>query len=319
VEQKKRILILAGGGGHTGFAFALAQRLKNRADMTFLIPEGDVLSQKRLRSYGKTDSIPKPRGARTPTGKFVINFFHAFAVSIKKVTRYYDVVVCTGSNFCIPPALVAFLKRISIVNIEGEVRFTRASLTARILQPISVITALQWPEQKRLLKGTIVGPLFQIPKIQPHKGGYILVTGGTMGHKQLFNTINESNLKNVVLQTGKIDPLPYIQRHPEWKIIHYTSNFDELLAGADLIITHFGSTALESAVYKKSIIMVLNPEWTRTVGKNDAQILAKKLGATFLADINLTILTKAIENAKSSKVPKLIDGAKILAKKILAL
>lgn len=319
MEQKKRILILAGGGGHTGFAYALAQRLKNSADMTFLIPEGDALSQKRLRNYGKTESIPKPRGARTSTGKFVYNLIRAFVVSMKKVTRNYDVVISTGSNFCVPPAITAFLKRISIVNIEGEVRFTRASLTARILQPLSVFTALQWPEQKRLLKGTIVGPLFQIPKIQPHNRGYILVTGGTMGHKQLFDVINESNLKNVVLQTGKIDPLPYIQRHPEWKIIRYTSNFTELLAGADLIITHFGSTALESAVYRKPIVMVLNPEWTRTVGKIDAQILAKKLGATFIADINLMKLTKAIENAKSNKAPELIDGAKILAKKILAL
>lgn len=319
MEQKKRILILAGGGGHTGFAYALAQRLKNNADMTFLIPEGDALSQKRLRNYGKTESIPKPRGARTSTGKFVYNLIRAFVVSMKKVTRNYDVVISTGSNFCVPPAITAFLKRISIVNIEGEVRFTRASLTARILQPLSVFTALQWPEQKRLLKGTIVGPLFQIPKIQPHNRGYILVTGGTMGHKQLFDVINESNLKNVVLQTGKIDPLPYIQRHPEWKIIRYTSNFTELLAGADLIITHFGSTALESAVYRKPIVMVLNPEWTRTVGKIDAQILAKKLGATFIADINLMKLTKAIENAKSNKAPELIDGAKILAKKILAL
>jgi UDP-N-acetylglucosamine--N-acetylmuramyl-(pentapeptide) pyrophosphoryl-undecaprenol N-acetylglucosamine transferase len=319
VEQKKRILILAGGGGHTGFAYALAQRLKNSADMTFLIPEGDALSQKRLRSYGKTESIPKPRGAKTSTGKFFYNLTRAFVASMKKVTRNYDVVVCTGSNFCVPPAFMAFLKRISIVNIEGEVRFTRASLTARILQPISVITALQWPEQKRLLKGTIVGPVFQRPKIQPHNGGYILVTGGTMGHKQLFDVINESNLKNVVLQTGKIDPLPYMKRHPEWKIIRYTSNFAELLAGADLIVTHFGSTALESALYRKPIVMVLNPEWTRTVGKIDAQILAKKIGATFIADVNLTTLIKAIENAKSNKAPELIDGAKILASKILTL
>jgi len=47
--------------------------------------------------------------------------------------------------------------------------------------------------------------------------------------------------------------------------------------------------------------------------------VAKKLGATFIADINLMKLTKAIENAKSNKAPELIDGAKILAKKILAL
>ena len=46
-------MILAGGGGHTGFGHALAQRLENRALMTFLIPEGDALSRKRLNGFGK--------------------------------------------------------------------------------------------------------------------------------------------------------------------------------------------------------------------------------------------------------------------------
>jgi UDP-N-acetylglucosamine--N-acetylmuramyl-(pentapeptide) pyrophosphoryl-undecaprenol N-acetylglucosamine transferase len=319
LEKEKHILILAGGGGHTGFAYALAQRLKDKASMTFLVPEGDKLSYKRLSGFGKVDYLPKPRGAKTPTGKFVYNLARAFAVSMKKVTRDFDAVVCTGSNFCIPPAFTACSKRIQIVNIEGEVRFTRPSLTARILQPFSAITALQWPEQKKLLKGTVVGLLFHRPKIQSWNGGYILVTGGTMGHKQLFDVVNESNLKNIVLQTGKIDPEPYRKRHPEWKIIRYSSNFPELLAGAKLIVTHFGSTALESVVYQKPAVMVLNPEWTRTVGKVDATIFAKKLGATFLSDVTLESLLEAIETAKKPQVSVLRDGAEVLADMILNL
>ena len=319
MEQEKHILILAGGGGHTGFAYALAQRLEDRASMTFLIPEGDTLSQKRLNRFGNIDYIPKPRGAKTPTGEFAYNLARAFAVSMKKVTRDFDVAVSTGSNFCIPPAFTAFSKRIPIVNIEGEIRFTRASLTARILQPFSAITALQWPEQKKLLKGTVVGPLFHRPEIQPWNGGYILVTGGTLGHKQLFDAVNESDLMNIVLQTGEIDPQPYRKGHPEWKIIRYSSNFPELLAGAELIVTHFGSTALESVVYKKPAVMVLNPEWKRTVGKADATIFAKKVGATFLSDVNLETLTCAIETAKKNKTPELRDGAKVLASMILGL
>ena len=39
----KRILILAGGGGHTGYAYALAQNLYGRASITFLAPEEDLL------------------------------------------------------------------------------------------------------------------------------------------------------------------------------------------------------------------------------------------------------------------------------------
>jgi UDP-N-acetylglucosamine:LPS N-acetylglucosamine transferase len=319
LEKEKRILILAGGGGHTGFAYALAQRLKSKASMLFLIPEGDTLSYKRLNVFGKVDYIPKPRGAKTPIAEFVCNLARAFAVSMKKVTRDSDVAVSTGSNFCIPPAFTAFSKRTKIINIEGGVRFSRASLTARILQPFSAITALQWPEQKKLLKGTVVGPLFHRPEIKPWNGGYILVTGGTLGHKQLFDTINESSLKNIVLQTGKINPEPYRKRHPEWKIMRYSSKFPELLAGAELIITHFGSTALESVVYQKPAVMVLNPEWKRTVGKADAKIFAKKVGAKFLSDVTLESLLDAIGEAKNNRIPVLKDGAKVLAEMILNL
>jgi len=319
LEKEKRILILAGGGGHTGFGYALAQRLEDKASMLFFIPEGDTLSYKRLSKFGKVDYLLKPRGAKTPTGEFAYNLARAFAISMKKVSRKFDVVVSTGSNFCIPPAFTAFSKRIHLINIEGAVRFTRASITARILQPFSAITALQWPEQKKLLKGTVVGPLLHRPEIQPWNGGYILVTGGTLGHKLLFDAVNESDLKNVVLQTGEIDPEPYRKRHPEWKIMCYSSKFPEFLAGAEIVVTHFGSTALESIVYQKPAIMVLNPEWKRTVGKTDATIFAKKLGATILSDITLESLIKAIEKAKNNKTPVLKDGTKVLADMILNL
>ncbi|MHC3129773.1 MAG: hypothetical protein IBV52_06830 [Candidatus Bathyarchaeota archaeon] len=319
MEKEKRILILAGGGGHTGFAYALAQRLEGKASMAFLIPEGDALSYKRLSRFGKVDFLLKPRGAKTPTGEFAYNLARAFAISMKKVSRKFDVTVSTGSNFCIPPAFTAFSKRIHLINIEGAVRFTRASITARILQPFSAITALQWPEQKKLLKGTVVGPLLHRPEIQPWNGGYILVTGGTLGHKLLFDAINESDLKNVVLQTGEIDPEPYRKRHPEWKIMRYSSKFPELLAGAEIIVTHFGSTVLEAVVYQKPAVMVLNPEWKRTVGKTDAEFFAKKVGVTFLSDATLESLIEAIEKAKNNKIPVLKDGAKVLADMILNL
>jgi len=319
LEKEKHILILAGGGGHTGFAYALAQRLEDKASMAFLIPEGDTLSYKRLSKFGKVDHLLKPRGAKTPTGEFTYNLARALANSMKKVTGEFDAVVSTGSNFCIPPVLVAFLKGIPIVNIEGEARFIGASKTARILQPFSAITALQWPEQKKLLKGTVVGPIFVKPEIAPWNGGYILVTGGTLGHKRLFDILNESDLKNVVLQTGEVNPEPYRKRHPEWKIIDFSLNFHELIAGAEVVVTHQGSTPLEAVVYKKPSVIVPNPELKRTFPKRDSEIFAKKVGATILSDVTLESLIKAIEKAKNNKIPVLKDGAKVLADMILNL
>ncbi len=319
MEREKRILILAGRGGHTAFGYALAQRLEGKASMAFLVPQGDTLSYKRLSRFGEVNYLLKPRGAKTPTGKFAYNLARAFKTSTKKVTSEFDAVVSTGSNFCIPPVLIAFLKGIPIVNIEGEARFVGASKTARILQPFSAITALQWPEQKKFLKGTVVGPLLPKPEIQPWNGGYILVTGGSLGHKSLFDTLNKSNLKNVVLQTGEVNPEPYRKRHPDWKVIRLSSKFHELIAGAEVVVTHQGSTPLEAVVYKKPSVIVPNPELTRTFPKRDSEIFAKKVGAAFVSEINLERLMDAIEKAKNMKIPALRDGAKVLADMILNL
>lgn len=318
ISMPKNVLILAGGGGHTGYGYALAQRLKDKTSLHFLVPEGDVLSYKRLSRFGRVNVLLKPRDARTPTRRFIPNLMKAFLDSFKLVSRNYDVVVSTGSNFCIPPALIAWLKNVPLINIESSVRFTKASKTAVILQIFSAVTALQWAEQKSLLKkGTVVGPLLPAPEVEPWNDGYVLVTGGTLGHKSLFDVISKSSLENVVLQTGQVDPEQYRKRHPEWKIIDFSTKFHELVAGADLIITHFGSTALEALVYRKPMVMVLNPEWKRTVGRSDAEIFAEKVNAEFVWNLNLETLLHAIENARKRQMPRFEDGAKNLAERIL--
>jgi UDP-N-acetylglucosamine:LPS N-acetylglucosamine transferase len=319
-QLAKEVLIMAGGGGHTGYGYALAQRLYTRAALHFLVPEGDVLSNERLSRFGRVTFLLKPRGAKTPTSEFVPNLMRAFLDSSKLVSRRYDVVVSTGSNFCIPPALFAWIKGVPLVNIESSVRFTKASKTALVLQPFSAVTALHWEEQKKLLKkGVVVGPLLPKPQVKPWSGGYILVTGGTLGHKMLFDVLAESDLGNVVLQTGKVDPEPYRKKHPEWKLIQHSTRFYELVAGADVVVTHFGSTILEALVYRKPTVIVPNPEWTRTAGVEDAKYLTKKVNAILVSRITLENLLSAIERSKEMTLPEFPDGAQALADLILKL
>jgi len=306
-------LILAGGGGHTGYAYALAQALHERVPLSFLVPEGDTLSERRLSKFGEVKFLIKSRGPTTPTHEFTPRLAKAFVDSIGQVSRKFGVAVSTGSNFCIPPAIIAWAKGIPVINIESSVRFSRPSKTARLLQPFSTITVLQWEEQRRLLDGVVVGPLLPRPEVKPWKGGYILVTGGTYGHKILFDVLAESNLHNIVLQTGRTDPALYVKRHPEWKVITLTEKFHELLAGAELVITHFGSTALEAVVYGKPVILVPNPEWTRTAGIEDAEYLAKKINAMPVSEISLGTLIAAIDEARKRRVPTLPNGAENLA------
>ena len=312
------ILILAGGGGHTGYAYALAQRFHDKGvTLSFIVPDGDSLSAKKLSKFGKVEFITRPRGPKTSTSEFGRNLAKAFLDSVLKVSGNFDAVICTGSNFCIPPAIISWLRGIPLVNIESEVRFTRPSITSRLLEPFTTINALQWEEQKTLLRGVVVGPILPKPEIKPWNGGYILVTGGTYGHKLLFDILNQSNLKNVVLQVGEVDPSSYAQRHPEWKIIKSTEKFYEILAGADIVITHFGFTVLETLVYKKPQVMVVNPEWTRTVGIEDAKYLANKTNAVLISRITVESLLDAIDKAKQKKTPKLPDGAENLANTVM--
>jgi UDP-N-acetylglucosamine--N-acetylmuramyl-(pentapeptide) pyrophosphoryl-undecaprenol N-acetylglucosamine transferase len=316
----KRVLISAGGGGHTGYAYALAQRLYGEASLSFLVPEGDVLTKERLSRFGHISFLMKPRGAKTPTSEFIPNLVKAFVDSLKRVSGKYDAIVSTGSNFCIPPCFLARLKGVPIVNIESSVRFLKASKTAFILQPFSAITALQWKEQKKLLRrGTVFGPMLPKPEVASRNGGYILVTGGTLGHKKLFDAVSATSLEDVVLQTGLVDPEPYRQKHPKWKVLESSTKFHELVAGAEVVVTHLGSTALEALTYRKPMVIVLNPDWTRTAGGSDGEVFAEKLNDSFIWDVTAENLLRAIEETKKRRLPPIKDGAKNLAEAILSL
>lgn len=317
--MQKNVLILAGGGGHTGYAYALAQALHKKVRLSFLAPKGDSLSKNRLSKFGNVEFLVKPRGPKTSANIFMALLARAFINSVKLPIQDFDVVVSTGSNFCVSPALVSWIRGVPVVNLESSVRFVKASKTARVLQPFSTLTALQWEEQKRLLKGVVVGPILPKPEVKPWNGGYILVTGGTYGHRLLFDALAESNLHNVVLQTGRISPEPYKKKHHEWKVITSTDRFHELLAGAEMVVTHFGMTLLEAAVYRKPVVLIPNPEWTRTAGVEDAQCLAKKLNAVLVSEIKTQTLLDAINEARKRRVPALPDGAQNLANEIIKL
>ncbi len=315
--MRKRILILAAGGGHTGYAYALAEELYQKASLNFLVPHGDSLSAKRLSKFGKVGFLLKAREPKTPNHVFAVRLIRAFVDTCNQDLGKFDVVVSAGSNFCVPPAILAWMRSVSIVNIESPVRFVKPSKSAHLLQYISAITALHWEEQKKLLRGVVVGPILPKRKVEPQNKGYILVSGGTYGHRPLFDALVESQLHNIVLQTGKIDPAPYLKKHPEWKALTVTPKFHELIANAELVVTHLGVTVLEAMNYQKPVVLVPNPEWTRTGTMEDAKQLAKKINAVLISQIRVETLLEAIEEARGRQVPVFQDGAKNLANLIL--
>ncbi len=317
----RKIIITASGGGHTGYAVALAQRLKGKADMLFIVPRGDKWTISKVKEYGPVVEVVKARGPRNSIFKLLARMPKAFLESLSKVKGDYEVIVNTGSNHSIPPTVIGKLKGLKVISIESSVRFTRPSKAVKLLKSFSDIIALQWHEQLKLYpNGKVYGPLFEKPLYKPYNGGYILVTGGTYGHKQLFDIMVETNLDNVVLQTGRINPEYYRKLKPQWTIFDFDPDFGRWIAGAQLVITHLGKTIIDAALtYRKPTIIVPNPEWRLTAGIEDAKILAKKLNAICLDKLSKDELLRAIEEIKDRKPPIYNDGAEKLANDILKL
>jgi UDP-N-acetylglucosamine--N-acetylmuramyl-(pentapeptide) pyrophosphoryl-undecaprenol N-acetylglucosamine transferase len=314
----KKVLILAGGGGHTSIALALAQALRGKAETSFLVPEGDNLSRGLLSPFGSVEELIKGRYPQSSNLLLPFRLFSALFHSISKVHSDYDAVVSTGSNFCVPPAIVAWVKGVPVVNVESRVAITKPSRTADVLTHFSKHTLLQWEEQANNLKGTVIGPIFPEERYEAKDLGYILVTGGTEGHKQLFDAVAELDLKNIVLQTGKVDLTTYKERHPDWTIISYSAEFEKLVAESHLIITHQGGgTIFEAALYGKPLIIVFNPELTRTANTEDMRLLAKKVGAPFLERADSQVIDSLIRDIGAQERPRFENGRERAAEMIL--
>jgi len=314
----KDVILLAGGGGHTAYAFALAQNLTKKCNLKIIVPEGDELSFQRLSKFGPVETLLKPRGPKTGLGPFLVNLLKSFFRCFK-IIKGKSIIVSTGSNFAIPPCLVAKMKGGTIINVVESIRFVERSKTTKILSNFSKLTALQWPEQKKLYpEGEVFGPMLAKSPVEPYDGGYILVTGGTFGHKSLFETLNSLELENIVLQTGPVSSQDFSEKHPTWKIIEFTDKFEEILAGAEVVVTHFGATIIESTlIHGKPTVIAFNPEWKRSGRYGDLLVLTKKTNAVLLEELNPENLIEAIEKAKRQKPPVIESGAGLLAKRIL--
>jgi len=313
-----KIILTASGGGHTGYAVALAQYLHDKCDLTFIIPKGDEWSKAKVEKYGKVIEITKGRGPKDPAYKFFPRFTYAFFESLSKIGKY-EVIVSSGSNHSIPPSIICKLKGAKLINIESPVRFVSPSKTAKLLDKIADMTVIHWEQQKKLFRnGVVVGPIVEKPLYEAHDGGYILVTGGTYGHKYLFDEIIKIPIDNIVLQTGRISPEEYKKARPNWKIFQFDPDFQKWIAGASLVISHFGRTAVDAAIsYRKPVVIVPNPEWRRTAGMKDAEQLAIILNAVLVKEVKASKILEAIDEAKHRKPPQYPNGAERLAEIIL--
>ncbi|QKQ99252.1 polysaccharide biosynthesis protein [Metallosphaera tengchongensis] len=276
-----KLLIIASGGGHTGFARAVAEYLPFKAD--FIIPENDSNSRLLLQPFAnRIYEVSKPR---EPLGSSLSLFSKGLrALSQSLSIPKYKVTLATGSNHSYIPSLVQYLKGTTLYVIESQDRIVTKGRTTYLLSKLSRGVFLHWKEQSALYrKGIVTGPILQRRKYEPKNDGYIFVTAGTEGFKSLFDKIVTLGLDNVVIQTGKIDPSIY--RGRARLAFSFDPNIEQFIASSSLVITHQGKTAMESAVlYGKPTIIVFNKALTRAATYEDVRIYSKIIGATFLDD-----------------------------------
>lgn len=146
----------------------------------------------------------------------------------------------------------------------------------------------------------------------------MVIAGGTYGNSELLDAASDSQLENVILQTGKVEPHIYSERHPDWRVFSTVDNFFEVIAGADVVVAPPGATPLEAAAYGKPVVIVRYPEWSRAGTLLDAELFASKLNAPFLSKISTVNLLMAIQQCENKPKPELINGAKILANHVIS-
>ncbi|AEE94365.1 UDP-N-acetylglucosamine, MurG, LPS N-acetylglucosamine transferase [Acidianus hospitalis W1] len=294
------ILIIASGGGHTGFARAIAEYLPYKAD--FIIPKGDEMSKKMISQFA--DKIYEVEKFRSPSGNLSLSSFLLSMIHSAKI-RKYKKVIATGSNHSIFPSFFQFVKSSNIYVIESQDRIVTKGKAVNIISKYSKHVFLHWKEQEKLYKnGIVVGPIVERPKYTPSDEGYILVTTGSEGFERLFDILYSLDIDNVVLQTGKVNK-KYEKKG--WKVFSFDPDIERYIAKAKLVITHQGKTAMEAVVmYKKPTIIVYNKDWKYAATFEDSKLYAEILGTVFLNDPSnwstKDEILKYIENPKQPKV-----------------
>ncbi|BBD71674.1 polysaccharide biosynthesis protein [Sulfodiicoccus acidiphilus] len=274
------VLIIASGGGHTGYARAIAQYLEEKVD--FVVPEGDLLSRKLLEPYARK-IFEVAKGREPSGGSLLLGVLRALTQSFQ--LPKYDATVATGSNHSVVPSLIERVKGSSIYAIESQDRIVTRGKAIHLISRFSRAVFLHWKEQLPLYKnGVVTGPIVEKPKYDARDEGYVLFTAGSMGFHRLFKKALALQVKGVV-QTGRLSPDLYRSQRPDWNFFDYDIDLERWIAHASIVVTHQGKTAMEAVVmYRKPTVVVYNSDWTRAASREDTKIYAELLGAYFLED-----------------------------------
>lgn len=308
------IAFISGGGGHLGIAYSISKYLEGE-DLVFVIPENDKYSREKLRG-SRYFEIPRLRKPNEGFFKALMNSPRALISSFK--LPKFKIVVSTGPNISIIPSIIKKVGGAKLINVEVPDRIVNPSLTAKILYPLSDLTALSWQEQLiNFKKGKVFGPVYEEPEHEvKEEGEFLLFLTGTYGFQVLIEEIAKCDFKgeNVVVQYGRADITKLKGRG--FTLFEFDSDIGKWIARSKVVISHLGMSPINASLgYGKPVVIIRNPEWKLAGKEDDAEKLAQKIGAV-VSRAECGEMKEAIERAKSIKPPKLLNGAKGIASEI---
>jgi len=301
---RRRVLLTASGGGHTGFAVAVARYLEGEYDLVFTVARGDEYSMRKIEHSLADYEVLEVTPGRGPSGSLLRaapRLAKALVESLRGLGRV-DAAVCTGHNNGVPPCLAAWLRGARLVSLEDVYRVTVRSRSISLLSRFSRAVALHWEAQRGLYpgKGVVVGPVYEPPRYEPGDEGYILVTAGTYGYEELFDAVldlyREGRLPAPpIIQTGRVPPDKY--REAGVRAFQFDPDLDRLIANARIVVAHQGMTAVTAALgYRKPTIIVYNPKWRLAAPRGDVERVAREMGVSFLGEADKDGLEEALRN-----------------------
>lgn len=282
---KKKILFIASTGGHLAQLALLSSRIDPSSDSLWVTFDSDqsrsVLAKHRVRYIGY---IP-PRGYKEMVAS--VTDFNDI------LKERFDAVVSTGAGVAAYPLIAAaWIKRIPTFYIESVSRFDGPSRTGRLLRYVPGITLRTqhsaWSDRRWKFEFSV------LDIISDHRS----VDGDTRAPQSIFVTLGtikpyrfDRLVDSVLEATASMNPRPELM----WQVgatsrddlpgrvyEHVSAEeFDSLVVGTDLTITHAGVGSLLRLVELGASTLVLprKAELKEHVDDHQAQVanyLAKR-------------------------------------------
>lgn len=146
-DSRKKILFVAGSGGHTAQLAILLEKMGNQHRSELMLERGDELAIRRFSGTYKVHKAVPIRGKdETPFLTVLRVFLNCFqSLGIFASVRP-DYIITTGPGLAIPICLLGKALGRKVIVIESWSRTTTRSYVGRILYFCANLFFVQWPE-----------------------------------------------------------------------------------------------------------------------------------------------------------------------------